>query len=272
MQTLNQLATTISSDLDLEGIVQRVTDMATRLTGAKYGAFFYNVTHRGKESYLLFTLVGRTARSLREVRAAARNGGLRPDLPRHRSGALRRHPRRPALRQESDRIAACREGHLPVVSYLAVPVISRSGEVIGGLFFAHDKPGVFTQDTEDIAVAIAAHAAVAIDNARLYATAQEEMKSKELLLNEFKHRMKNTLSTVQAIAGQTLRKSHKDEREIFIGRLHALAYAHEALTGAGMGPGISKGTGSNGLSHRLRRSGSSCKARTHRLTATTRCI
>lgn len=58
LKTLHNLATTISSDLDLEGIVQRVTDLSTSLTGAKYGAFFYNVTHYGKESYLLFTLAG----------------------------------------------------------------------------------------------------------------------------------------------------------------------------------------------------------------------
>ena len=34
-------------------------------------------------------------------------------------------------------------GHLPVRSYLAVPVVSRCGEVLGGLFFGHAQPGVF---------------------------------------------------------------------------------------------------------------------------------
>ena len=34
------------------------------------------------------------------------------------------------------------EGHLPVRSYLAVPVTSRTGEVLGGLFFGHAKPGI----------------------------------------------------------------------------------------------------------------------------------
>jgi hypothetical protein len=37
------------------------------------------------------------------------------------------------------------KGHLPVVSYLAVPVISQSGEVHGGLFFGHDKPAAFSK-------------------------------------------------------------------------------------------------------------------------------
>ncbi len=36
------------------------------------------------------------------------------------------------------------EGHLPVCSYLAVPVKSRNNEVLGGLFFGHPKPGIFT--------------------------------------------------------------------------------------------------------------------------------
>ena len=34
-------------------------------------------------------------------------------------------------------------GHLPVRSYLAIPVVSRSGKVLGGLFFGHPEPGVF---------------------------------------------------------------------------------------------------------------------------------
>ena len=223
LKTLHNLATTISSDLDLEGIVQRVTDLSTNLTGAKYGAFFYNVTHYGKESYLLFTLAGAPREAFEKFGLPRATEVFAPTF--HGTGVVRSDDIRADPRY--GRNAPHRgmpEGHLPVVSYLAVPVVLRSGDVIGGLFFAHDRPGVFTQDMEDIALAIAAHAAVAIDNAR-------QMQSKELLLNEFKHRMKNTLSTVQAIAGQTLRKSRKDERDVFIARLHALAHAHEALTG-----------------------------------------
>ena len=45
--------------------------------------------------------------------------------------------------------------HLPVTSYLAVPVISRSGEVLGGLFFGHERPGVFTEEHEHLLTGIA---------------------------------------------------------------------------------------------------------------------
>ncbi len=65
-------------------------------------------------------------------------------------------------------------GHLPVTSYLAVPVISRSGEVLGGLFFGHPETGVFTERHERIIVGLAAQAAIALDNARLFNLAQHE--------------------------------------------------------------------------------------------------
>src|SRR5437762_6890434 len=62
--------------------------------------------------------------------------------------------------------------YVPVVSYLAVPVRSRSGDVIGGLFFGHPDRGVFTEGHQQIAAGLAAQAAIAMDNARLYETAK----------------------------------------------------------------------------------------------------
>ncbi len=65
------------------------------------------------------------------------------------------------------------EGHLPVRSYLAVPVMSRSGEVLGGLFFGHPEKSMFGERAERVALGIASQAAVALDNARLFAEQQE---------------------------------------------------------------------------------------------------
>jgi PAS domain S-box-containing protein len=57
--------------------------------------------------------------------------------------------------------------------------------------------------------------------------AQEQQ---ELLIGEIKHRIKNMLATVQAIAMQTLHSASAEERSAFIARLHALANAHDLLT------------------------------------------
>jgi signal transduction histidine kinase/ActR/RegA family two-component response regulator len=67
------------------------------------------------------------------------------------------------------------EGHLPVRSYLAVPVISRAGHVIGGLFFGHSGVGVFDERSERSLAGLAGEAAVAIDNVRLHEDAKREI-------------------------------------------------------------------------------------------------
>ena len=70
------------------------------------------------------------------------------------------------------------EGHLPVTSYLAVSVTSRTGEVHGGLFFGHRREAQFTQEHEDVVLAIAGHAAIAIDNVRLDQASQRELAAR----------------------------------------------------------------------------------------------
>jgi signal transduction histidine kinase len=67
-----------------------------------------------------------------------------------------------------------------VVSYLAVPVVSRSGLVLGGLFFGHPEAGRFTAEHERIVVGIASHAAIALENARLYREAESDRQTQLL--------------------------------------------------------------------------------------------
>jgi signal transduction histidine kinase/CheY-like chemotaxis protein len=76
------------------------------------------------------------------------------------------------------------KGHLPVTSYLAVPVVSRSGEVMGGLFFGHEKAGIFSERDERIVEGMAAQAAVAMDNARLFEEAQRERAKAEKIAED----------------------------------------------------------------------------------------
>ena len=73
-------------------------------------------------------------------------------------------------------------GHLPVCSYLAVPVTLRSGEVAGGLFFGHHAPDVFTERSERLLLGLAGQAAIAIDNARLYEDARRAALDRAELL------------------------------------------------------------------------------------------
>lgn len=236
LSQLNRVATIVLQDLDLERIVQSVTDIATELSGARFGAFFYNVLDETGESYLLFSLSG-----------APRDAFERFGMPRNTAvfdptfrgeGVLRSDDIRLDARYgHNDPHHGMPEGHLPVVSYLAVPVVSSSGKVHGGLFFGHDEPGKFDEGIEELIVGIAGQAAVAMDNAHLHEAARFEIAQRarteealELLLGELRHRVKNTLAMVQAIASQTFLAAPAEERRSFEARVRALSDAHDLLT------------------------------------------
>ena len=82
------------------------------------------------------------------------------------------------LRKEGLRSLGVPRGHPMVRSFLGAPLLDRSGQVRGGLLLGHEEPGRFTQDDEALLVGLAAQAAVALENARLYRTAQ--MRAQEL--------------------------------------------------------------------------------------------
>ena len=97
LKILNRVARTVSSDLDLERIVQTVTDVATEVSGAKFGAFFYKIGDNGSATYTLYALSGAARESLRHIRPAAQDDLVRADGPRIRSGPMRRYPQGSAL-------------------------------------------------------------------------------------------------------------------------------------------------------------------------------
>ncbi|MBZ3695523.1 MULTISPECIES: PAS domain S-box protein [Phyllobacterium] len=176
METLNRISKVISSDLDLDRIIQTVTEVATDLTGAQFGAF-YNAPSEEGESYSPYSLSGipqETFEKLDLPRNPALFDPIFRDISIIRSNDVRSDPRY----GKSTQGMGTSKGHPPLVSYLAVPVISRTGEVHGGLFFGHDRPDIFTPEVETIVAAIAAQAAVAIDNARLLLSARLELSER----------------------------------------------------------------------------------------------
>jgi len=182
LELLNRTGAMLASQRDLQPLLQDVTDAATSISGARFGAFFYHSTNQAGEALVLHTLSSGAPAAFAQFgqpRATALFGpSLRGDgtvrcddvLADPRYGKHSPHHGMPS-------------GHPPVRSYLAVPVALRSGAVIGCLFFGHPQPGIFTERTERIIVGIASQAAVAIDNARLYEAAQQAAEERKQLLD-----------------------------------------------------------------------------------------
>ncbi|HEU5073850.1 MAG TPA: ATP-binding protein, partial [Polyangiaceae bacterium] len=204
--------------LDLEALVQRTTDEGTQLVGANFGAFFYNLVNDAGETYVLYALAGAPKEAFAKF-------GLPRNTPMFaatfvgegviRLADVRKDPR---YGQMGPHFGMPR-GHLPVVSYLAVPVVSRSGTVLGGLFFGHRDADRFTEQHERMVSVLAASAAAAIDNANLFGASRiaernqrrlvdeltETVRLNDLLAGVLAHDLRNPLGSILTSAELALR-------------------------------------------------------------------
>jgi len=183
IETVNRLGQILAGELDLHNLMQAVIDAATDISDARFGSFFYNVLDEHGESYMLYAVSGVpreafahfTMRRDPDIFAATFKGEgtvLLDDVkkdPRH---------------GKNSPYYGMPEGHRQVTSYLAVPVISRSGDVYGGLFFGHPDKGFFTDRSKRIVEGLAGQAAIAMDNARLYESAELARAEAELAASE----------------------------------------------------------------------------------------
>ncbi|HET7569412.1 MAG TPA: PAS domain S-box protein [Gammaproteobacteria bacterium] len=198
LQILNRVAQLVARDLDIKRIAQTVADATTELTGAQFGAFFYNVVNDGGHCEKHFAVSG-----------APRGDFEKFGVPRDSSLFGRTFCGEGAIRCDDVRTdprygnnpphRGIPKGHLPVVSYLAVPVVLRSGEILGALCFGHERAGVFTAETEELVAGVAAHAATAIDNGRLYEAAQAEIERSRRVEHAARHLAAIVVSSDDAI-------------------------------------------------------------------------
>jgi PAS domain S-box-containing protein len=178
LEILNRAGSALAIETDVQRLVQIVTDAGVELSGAQFGAFFYNLINEAGESYMLYTLSGAPLEAFSKFPMPRNTKVFAPTFNGEgivRSDDITQDPR---YGQNAPR-KGMPEGHLPVRSYLAVPVVSRSGEVIGGLFFGHEQIGLFSERSERGLAGLAAEAAIAIDNARLSQAAQREIAERK---------------------------------------------------------------------------------------------
>jgi len=163
----------VTSELSLDGVLQRIVEAAAELTDARYAALgVIDQAGRGLERFLTTGV---------EPEIRERIG----ELPHGRGilGVLIRDAQPLRLRDltTDPRSVGFPPHHPPMRSFLGVPILLR-GVAYGNLYLTEKQGGEhFTAEDEELVTMLAAQAAVAIENARLYESATRWLAQLESL-------------------------------------------------------------------------------------------
>jgi PAS domain S-box-containing protein len=189
VEILNEIGQRISAELDATRLALGVLESASRLIRAEFGVFIYELPGDGSA----------------QPRYAVH--GMRPfpdgdtrvqEMVSAASRELARGVRRIADLLAGDASLqnlpfAQPQGRLVARSYLSLPVVSRSGEVIGGFIFGHSQPAAFGDREERMMIGVASQAAIGLDNARLFGQLERKVAERTARLND-------TVSELQAFS------------------------------------------------------------------------
>src|SRR6266536_703522 len=160
LRALLEAGISLTSELSLDAVLQRLVETAARLTGSRYAALgVIDPTGQGLERFLTFGVDEETQRTI-------------GDPPRGRGilGVLIREAKPLRLHDlgQDPRSVGFPPGHPPMRTFLGVPILLR-GVAFGNLYLTEKEDGEdFTEEDEEVALLLASQAAVAVENARLY--------------------------------------------------------------------------------------------------------
>jgi len=173
LRALIETGIAINAELSLDAVLERIAEAAARVTGARYAALgVIDPAGTALERFITHGIDAATHAAI-------------GDLPRGRGilGVLIRDARPLRLHDlsEDSRSVGFPPNHPPMHRFLGVPILLR-GVSYGNLYLTEKEGGGdFTDEDEEIVTLLAAQAAVAVENARLYESATEWSRQLESL-------------------------------------------------------------------------------------------
>ena len=156
---LHRASMALVSDLSLDTVLERIVHLAREQAGARYAALGVLDEHGALERFIP---VGMPPEQMRAISHQPLGLGLLGEIARAHTTL------RVADIARDERSVGFPPHHPPMTSFLGVPVLSGS-QVLGQIYLTNkeDYPE-FTEEDERVIETLAAYAAVAIGNARLY--------------------------------------------------------------------------------------------------------
>ncbi len=162
VRTLVETGIAINSALSIDGVLERIVEAAAKVTNARYAALgVIDPAGSGLERFVAYGLTPETQTQIGD-----------PPHGRGILGVLINNARPLRLHDltEDPRSVGFPPGHPEMRSFLGVPIMLR-GVAYGNLYLTEKESGDFTDEDEDLLTLLAAQAAVAVENARLYESA-----------------------------------------------------------------------------------------------------
>ncbi|HET8811665.1 MAG TPA: GAF domain-containing sensor histidine kinase [Gaiella sp.] len=173
LRTLVDAGIALSSELSLDALLQRTVETAAQLTEARYAAL--GVVDRAGHRLERFFTTGIDAETYAAIGELPRGRGILGVLIRDA------HPLRLRDIAADPRSVGFPANHPPMLTFLGVPIVLR-GIAFGNLYLTEKAHGAeFTSEDEELTQLLAAQAAVAIENARLYASSNHWLRQLETL-------------------------------------------------------------------------------------------
>jgi signal transduction histidine kinase len=162
LRALVETGIAINSELSLDGVLERIVEAAARVTGAQYAALgVIDPSGSGLERFVTY---GMTPEAQTQIGDPPHGRGILGVLI-HDARPLRLHDL-----SEDPRSVGFPPAHPPMHTFLGVPILLR-GVAYGNLYLTEKQGGDFTDEDEELVELLAAQAAVAVENARLYESA-----------------------------------------------------------------------------------------------------
>ena len=214
LELLHNVGKLIGETLDVEEILKKIINVTTELTISNFGIFYYDNEDAEGNAYNYFANSGASK-------------GVVERLKEFRSDDLFPDSFQVLLIEDIDKAEYKKanfyqylKSQLDYKSYMAVPVVAKSGQVIGGLLYGHSKKDHFTSEHKLIVANIASQASASLENSKLFERVKSLSEKKDEFIALASHELKTPLTTVKGYI-QLLSKMNNEEKASF--------FIHKAL-------------------------------------------